>query len=475
MKNKKRTGFIIAGTTAVTALVAAGVVIYANAAIKVESFKVSKDDVSQVLELNGTVQSDKTQSMFAGVDAKVDKVYVKVGDTVKKGDLLVSFDEERIEYLKTLAEYEAEAAAGSYQNSIEMGNRTQSLYNEANSTIVILDQKIADTQNLILALQKQISDRKASFAGEGAALQKSIIDTTGKIADSTESATGNANTDDYQKELSNLQKLAQGNAYNQQYDSEILNMQNELNRLTADLANYKEYKAQLTSQKASAETARLTAGQKEQLEAIKAQSELTTEETLKNLELAKDGIRAEFDGIVTELNVEEGAEIARGMNLVTIASSNDIIVKCSVNKYDILSIEEGQTTSSRIGNTDYTGTVTRIEKITGADAGATPGVGVEVKLDNPDDAIILGLDTKTKVNVAAVEDTLCIPKSAALEEDGKTYVFVEKDKKAVKKTIETGVKNDDMIEVKSGLNEGEVVVWNEEAEIKNGMDIRVSQ
>ena len=470
MKNKKRAGFIIGGATVLCAAAIAGVGIYANAAMKVSSFTVGRNDLSQEIELNGNVASELSQTFYAGAAGKVKTVHVKVGDSVKKGDLLVSFDEERIDYLIALAELDAQSVSGNYSNTIEMGNRTQALYNEATINLGVLNQQITDTQNQILDLEKRIADKKAAYAGEGAALQKSIIDTNEKIAEADEK-----DDTDYEAQLANLQKLAQGSAYNQQYDSDILKMQEELNRLSADLAHYKEYKAEMTSQKASTATARITAGQKEQLEAMKAVSELTTEETIKNLEAAKEGIRAEFDGIVTAISVEEGEEIANGMSLVTLASSDDIIVKCTVNKYDILSIEEGQITSSKIGNTEYTGKVTRIEKITGADAGTTPGVGVEVKLDNPDDSIILGLDTKTKVNVAAVEDKLCIPRSAAVEEDGKTYVFVEKEKKAVRKTIETGVKNDDMIEVTSGLNEGEVVVWNEETEIKDGMDIRISQ
>ena len=97
---------------------------------------------------------------------------------------------------------------------------------------------------------------------------------------------------------------------------------------------------------------------------------------------------------------------------------------------------------------------------------------MEVRLDQPDDSIILGLDVKSKVSVAAAEDTICIPKNAAVEEEDGTYVFVEKDKKAVKKSVETGVKNDDMIEITSGLNEGDVVIWNDDAEIKEGMDVK---
>ena len=469
MKNRKKAGFVIAGAAAITGLVIAGVSIYANAAIKVNSFTVEKNNISQEVELNGSFESELTETLFANSNGLVKKVHVKVGDTVKKGDLLISFDEERIEYLKSLAELEQQSVMGNYTNSFEMGNRTQSLYNEATANLDFLNQQIVDRQNRILELEKKIADRRASFAGEGAALQKSIIDTTNKIADADEK-----DDTDYEEQLANLQKQAQGSAFNQQYDEEILKMQDEINRLTADLTNLKEAKAEMTSQKAASNSARMTDGQKEQLEAMKAQSELSTEETIKNLELAKDGIRAEFDGIVTGISVTEGAEVSRGMSLIEVASSDDIIVKCNANKYDISSIAEGQTATVRFNNSEYTGKVTRIERVAGGD-GTSAGVGVEVKLDNPDDAIILGMDVKSKINIAAVEGVLSIPREAYVEDDDDAYVFVLKDKKASRKKVEAGVKNDDMIEVVSGLSEGDVVIWNEETEIKDGMDVRSTQ
>lgn len=469
MKNRKKAGFVIAGAAAITGLVIAGVSIYANAAIKVNSFTVEKNNISQEVELNGSFESELTETLFANSNGLVKKVHVKVGDTVKKGDLLISFDEERIEYLKSLAELEQQSVMGNYTNSFEMGNRTQSLYNEATANLDFLNQQIVDRQNRILELEKKIADRRASFAGEGAALQKSIIDTTNKIADADEK-----DDTDYEEQLANLQKQAQGSAFNQQYDEEILKMQDEINRLTADLTNLKEAKAEMTSQKAASNSARMTDGQKEQLEAMKAQSELSTEETIKNLELAKDGIRAEFDGIVTGISVTEGAEVSRGMSLIEVASSNDIIAKCNANKYDISSIAEGQTATVRFNNSEYTGKVTRIERVAGGD-GTSAGVGVEVKIDNPDDAIILGMDVKSKINIAAVEGVLSIPREAYVEDDDDAYVFVLKDKKASRKKVEAGVKNDDMIEVVSGLSEGDVVIWNEETEIRDGMDVRSTQ
>ena len=239
-KSKKKVPFIIGGVAMAAVLGVTGVSLYANAATKVNSYVAENTDISQVLELNGTVRSDRVENIFANVDGKIACVNVKPGDAVKKGDLLISFDEERIDYLIAMAEFDAQSALGNYRNSVEMGNRTQALYNEATINLDVLNKQIADTEAAIAEKQKQLTEKKAKLAGEGVRLQVDMMD---KAADP------NA-----QKEYQNLQKEALNNAYAQEANSEILALQEEISKLSTDLANFKEYKAEMTSQKAATAT-----------------------------------------------------------------------------------------------------------------------------------------------------------------------------------------------------------------------------
>lgn len=461
MKDKKRTRFLLAGAVTVSALVIAGIWLSVGAATSVNAYIVRKDNLSQTVELNGSLESERSKSSYADADVRVKTVSVKTGDPVKKGDLLISFDEDRIAYQMALAEYEMQASDGNYKNTLETGSRTQALYNEATHNLTVLDQQIEDTEAAILAKENALMERKAELSAEGARLQVSILEKAGNPEE--------------EEEYRNLQKLAQNNAYELQAGDDIVKMQEELNRLNTALAEYQTYKAEMVSQKAATATSRMTSGQKAQLEAANAQIILTAKETIRNLTLAKEGIRAEFDGIVTALDVTEGMEVTRGMHLITIASTEDIIVKCAANKYDIMSIAKNQTAVAKVGTRNYQGKVTRIEGMTGIDAGNASNVGIEIRLDAPDDSIILGLDTKTTVNTASRENVICIPKDALVESGDGTYVFVAADKKAICKKIETGIKNDDMIEVTSGLQEGDVVVWNDKTELKDGMDVKVNK
>ena len=168
--------------------------------------------------------------------------------------------------------------------------------------------------------------------------------------------------------------------------------------------------------------------------------------------------------------VEEGSLVTAGTSIITVDSIDDVCIRCSANKYDIMNIEEGQKVNVSILNKDFTGEVTRKEMIAGSDA-TSAGVGVDVTLDDTD-GIILGLDVKARVNTASLSEVISVPKEAVVSEDDGDYVFISKDKKAIKTSVETGIKNDDQIEIVSGLKEGDVLVWCNEKELKNGEDVR---
>ena len=65
-----------------------------------------------------------------------------------------------------------------------------------------------------------------------------------------------------------------------------------------------------------------------------------------------------------------------------------------------------------------------------------------------------------------------IPRSAIIEDQGTASVFVVEEDRAVRKTIKTGYSNRGMVEVTSGLQDGEQVVTVGQASLKQ--DSRVS-
>lgn len=457
MKKKKR---IIIGTVAgvVTAsLLLGGIVRYASAAARVESCGVERSSFENVVELNGSIKSNTTKTFFGGANLKVEEVLVKEGDRVKKGDLLLTFSREEIDYAIAMIELEEQMDNGSYKNSTETDGRYRALYNEAVANLNLLNEQIVQTEGSIVELQKQYADRMAALASDGAKIQISAMDAS----------------DPQSKEYTEKKKQAVNNEYLQQHDEELRRIQTQLNALNLQLADLKESKAVMTSQKANSELALMSTGTKEELQARAECNRMDREKRMSRLVEAKDGIRAEYDGVVTGLGVVAGQSICTDMPLFTLESTTDVVVHCLANKYDIMSLKLGQSMEVNAFGKTYTGMIVRIEGTVGSDSGA--GIGVDLSIDNPDDNIILGYDVKAHVNTVALENVISIPKEAVFSDEKEEYVYIEKDGKAVKVNVETGEKNDSYVEIVSGLSEGDVVIWDEKAELKDGAGVHVER
>jgi len=447
---------ITAGALALI-LVAGGITTYANAATKVSSVSVARGDINSRLQVNGKVLSGETVNFYSISDLKVKEVKVQAGDRVKKGDVLLTFDEAEIDKVLASLDYQEEMAEGGYRNQLDTAKKYQALYSEAEINLGVLNNQIKETEEKIAAKQKEIVARQSALAREGANIQIAIVDES-----------DDPTSDAYASRL----KQAQNNSYYQQFDAELVRLNEELNALTVQLADFKEYKAEMTSQKATANQGRITEGAKIELEANLALGKDQREELRSKLLAAKNGIKAECDGVVTGVFAADGSYTSTGMNLVTVQSTEKIVIRCDVNKYDIMSISIGQSANVTILGKEYEGTVTGIEGIIGSDIGTGNGIGVNVEISNPDDNIILGLDVKPEINVAFLEDVISVPREAVYSEDGESYVYVEKDKKASKVNVETGVGNDTVVEISEGLKEGDVVVWDDAEELKNGTAVR---
>ena len=450
----KKKKIVAGGLVAVLVVVGIGA-LNGHAAPSVDTALVTRGTLEQKVELNGNVETDNILKYYSQIDGKIGTINVKKGDFVKKGDVLMTYDSENLDYNIAMADLNAQSQLGSYNNSMQTGGRTAGLYSEATRNLSVLDQQITDTQAAVTQLEKDINSKKASLADEGAKLQVSLID----WADRPDS-----------EEYENLSKMVQTNAYEQQYNSDLVAMQDELNRLNLQLTACKEYKAEMTSQKASSYTGLMTSGAKEQLEADKAANEMASTDKHNRYENAKNGIVAEFDGVVTGIDAVKGSNVASGTQLLTLESSKDIVIRFSVSKYDIENIEEGQSATVKIKNKEYTGKVDRIDRMTSRDAGQTSNVGMEIKLDAPDDDIILGLEAKAVIDTISIENVLQIPKGAVYSDTQGEYVYVLKDGKAVKVDVKVGVYNSEMIEVVSGLNENDTVIVAGDTEITEGME-----
>ena len=254
-------------------------------------------------------------------------------------------------------------------------------------------------------------------------------------------------------------------------DSRVRELQDRISEEQEKVTHYKEYQAEMESQKASSEAGVMNAYQRSELEANHEISNMTTEEAAEDYGYASDGICAEFNGIVTELSVVEGAPVAEGTNLLTLANRDKVKVDIYVTKYDLEKIAVGQKAQITVSGHEYKGEVSKIDKMATVNAAGTASVGAEIRIDNPDEFIYLGIEAKVLIDTKEASKVLLLPVECVNADQEGEFVYTVENGVVVRKDVVTGISSNTYIEIREGLSEGEEVISNVVAGIAEGMPV----
>lgn len=528
MKKKKIWKIVI---PAVAVVIIGGVVIVNNAAktgqqlleaMTVEVMRVETGDVTEIVETNGTVVSGQQKVIFSPVNANVETADFQVGDLVKAGDKLVTFDLKDLEEQNQKAELTVLANELGYQDSVAKSNEAQSRQadarNQAANLQAQVDAKTQEVQDLTNALAGEANAQAVTKQQEAEAVNVQITDlqqqleTTAKELEEAQRAVDQA---------ANAQQKAQVNfeaaAAAAESDPEALEKaKKELNQDNKDFTNAKnacdkiqetadslqeqiealqaslsaigtedvtdsdlqqrlqnaqaelaELKGNLESQKAIAESesGALSSAAREQMRTNNNLAELESKSLEELIEEGRKGITADFNGVISDKQVMEGALVSQGMQLFTLQSIDDVNVEVTLSKNVFDKVKEGQVAEITLAGQTYQGTVKKISRIASTGAAGSNQAAVSsasvmatVQINHPDDNIFLGVDAKVKIQAAEAKNVIILPTEAVnIGKDG-TFCWVNEDGVMKKRSITTGVTSDECAEITQGIDEGEQVI-----------------
>ena len=234
-------------------------------------------------------------------------------------------------------------------------------------------------------------------------------------------------------------------------------LQRELDSASATLA---ELQSELASEKAVAEAdpASLSEEAKEKMEVANNLTELEAKSVEELIEEGKKGIQAEFNGVISDCQVAQGAAVTQGMQLFTLESTEEVSVNISVSKYDYEVLKEGQKATIEMGDSTYEGTLVKINRVAIPNAEGTPMIGAEVRIDNPDENIFIGVEAKVTVHAEQAKGVPVVPVEAVNIGKSGSFCYVLRDGVIEKQEVQTGISSDTMVEIKSGLKAGDQVI-----------------
>jgi len=374
--------------------------------ISYKTTTVEKGTLVTSISATGTITSSNKTAITTGATGTIKKVYVKNGDTVTKGQKIaeITLDDD-----------------GTYNQTIAWANYTSMLEKEKQA---IADQTSADIQ--------MWQDRQAVL--------------------------------DAQEEYNNMiagawnPKTKAEYTYNEK--AIVTKTLDEVKKkFTADETTYNNYTA--TIAKAKQQTSNAYDNYKKVSSTIYA----PISGTISNLSLAEGVI---ISNSSTSITVSTGTNSNENSSSVTSHTVGSITnpkgqyqATLSLTESDIVKIKAGQKvtlTMDAFENITFTGSVLSVDVAGSTNSGVT-SYSVVVLLDDTDKEIYTNMAVTATIIIGSQADVLLVP-SIAIEtnSDGTSTIQVIKDGVTSNVTVTLGSTNDSQTEIKSGLNEGDIII-----------------
>lgn len=457
---------------------------------------ISTDTIVQTVSSTGEVSSGLNKDYTAGSIATVKEVFVKVGDQVKKGDKLATFDTSNLDMQVANLNASYKDALAAYNTAVENQNNAKQQLVIVNSAIDALNNEIAQLEAEMAAAAQEtpVPGQSSQYAEGGSGIGDIIGGGSGSIGSGTGSSSSQfqEQIDELINTIKELQESIEG------INDRVDELTAQLESLAAGVNEIDPNSVKLTA--LQIELAGLTA-QKElysiiaQGNTVNAQKQLvnTTKQALDTVSSAQQsldaGWTADFDGTITACSITAGGQTTALENGITLENMDTRVVTISLGEYDVKKVKVGMQATVKTAYGTYSGEVATIAPtatggnessimdsvgsmagISGLSSLTAQGAGVEctILVAEPDEDIIIGFNADVEIQTGTYSQVPCVPiESIILEKEG-TYVYLynEEDETVTKTAITTGATSDTSYEVLSGLSAGQKIVTTPQTDYK---------
>ena len=436
---------ILIGGVVVIVLIIAGVFGFqrmtASAATttRTQTATVTRGSLAATVNASGNVSAPSSAAMAFTSSGRVAKVAVKVGDQVKKGQLLMQLDTTDLQLsLKTAQTNLAsqQASFDSTQANLQFAIKTAQA-NLASAQANYDSAKAKNATNLDQLIVAKTALDKAKVTLEQAQGAYNAIAWRGDVGMTTQAATLQTATSDYNSALANYRITA----------ATI----NDTSLRTAQ-ASLDNAQVSLDQAQKNLDTSTRTA------QASLDNAAVALDQAQRNLDNAS--LYAPLDGLVSAVNFSAG-DSASG-TAVSIVDLSNLQVKVAIAEVDMAKIKVGEKASmtlDALSGKTYAANVTAIGPVGTVTSGVV-NYPVIVSITNADADIRPGMTATLAVEVDHRDNVLLIPTRAVRTQSNQKIVTVLFKGQSVQTPIGTDLSSDSMIEVTNGLQEGDIVVVN---------------
>lgn len=475
-----------------------------NISSKPKTAKVQKISLKQALLVSGTVQSSSTRNVISKTNGTLEKVFVKNGQYIKKGDVIAKVDETqaayKIESLKrqlSELELQRESLKRQFQNFTLKSPQKGFVQNLATSEGMLVSQgmqmmTIVDDSRMKLSVQLPAwCYEKVKKGQKTEVVVSDLMDKVDGVVQSIGSRIyknqDGAMVFDAKVVVSNKNgSLAEGMRASVSF---LLSNGEKVTSLSEGILEVFSKKSIVSPVSGRIEKVFVENGQKvktgdlllkfsvDDIEMQMKQVDLKIEDIKSQIKAAEEDLKnykvlAPIDGKIADLNLQEGDVVAPGQMICSVYDPKHLVLSAQVEELDILKVKPGQKVNIKLDAVGSTkdkpieGYVTEISEKAQPEGSSISKFVVKIEFEN-NNSIKIGMHAEAEIILKSKKAALVVPVEAVHKENGKYYVYVytqqksktsekNKEQKTSQKTDEYGLdssyyKDSEKRQVKLGM------------------------
>ena len=401
------------------------------------TYTVQRGDVAELLTFSGRWQPRDQIKLSFDTPGTIRRVNVRRGDTVNLGDLLADFDTTELENQLATAKIDLEVAQNTVSQSADSSVQTveDAEIALANANLALQHTREGSPWVESVSAQQQLRDAERALDDA----QRAYDDVISR-ADSPASAVDGAYQQvlNAQSALESAQRgVASAGMSYANYENSIENAENAV--IQAQLA---------------LDRARNGGGTGESNRAV-----LTAQMTIDqlNTKIAQSSLVAPIDGVVIEVALKPGDSVEAFKAVITLAipEPKEVIATLAIN--DAQRLSPGMIGTCQVMNQPETAVQCAVRQIPlsnrDADQSTRIGASLNQVATMTDNQLV---EVKMPLQVRA--NVLWLPPAAIRTFQNRTFVVLQTPDGPQSVDVEIGLRTDDRVEIKSGVNEGDVVI-----------------
>ena len=496
--HKKRCIAVVAAAAVLVAVIVPRKSRSASADLAYTQEKLGRRDIVNVYDGSGTINAADSYTVKSLVTGTVLTADFELGDTIQKGDVLYVIDSSDVEGDLESAQLSVSQAQRSYDDAADARNVRTKIGGEVSSFAVAAGDAVQagqtvatvrDTSVMLLAVDFPAAEAQSFAVGQAAQV---MPDTTFEVLNGTIRSVSGADPSGDASLMTCTVTIAVPNAGSLTTAQAAVAQVNGVSSLNS--AHFAYQREETVVAAASGTVSELCVKEGSTVRQDDVILRITGKDLDKQAQNAADNLRsaelrmssaernishytidAPISGTIVDKKVKAGDKLSANdtamQNLCTIYDMSYLEMKLNVDELKIRSLEVGQEveiTADAVPGETYKGVISSI-LVAGTTANGSTSYPVTVRIDDMGE-LLPGMNATAKITTASVKNVLALPNAALVRG---SYVLVTKDSPSAANAetsmtapdgfvyvkVTTGISDDDYIEVKSGLQEGDTIAY----------------